>query len=72
MDAFCGLGKRWDHRQFLKGFGTVKGHTQRLRWPDRNSAPNAEAIGSRSAADGEFVFLTTVRASKNEASHDCC
>ena len=29
------------------------------------------AIGSRTAADGEFVFSTTAKASKDGAFHDC-
>ena len=48
-----------------------KGHAQRLRWTQRNSESNAKTIGSRTASDGEFVFSTTVKASKDEASHDC-
>lgn len=42
----------------------TKGHTQRLRWPERNSASNAKTLGSRTAGDGEFVFLTTAKAPK--------
>jgi hypothetical protein len=36
-----------------------------------NSESNAKSIGARTASDGEFVFSTTAKASKDEASHDC-
>jgi hypothetical protein len=49
----------------------VKGHAQQLGWSQRNSESNAKTIGARTASDGEFVFSTTVKASKDEASHDC-
>ena len=49
----------------------VKGHAQQLGWSQRNSESNAKTIGDRTASDGEFVFSTTVKASKDEASHDC-
>ena len=51
--------------------GKIKGHAQQLGWSQRNSASNAKTIGARTASDGEFVFSTTVKASKDEASHDC-
>ena len=49
----------------------IKGHAQQLGWSQRNSASNAKTLGARTASDGEFVFSTTVKASKDEASHDC-
>ena len=42
----------------------LKGQAQRLQWPERNSASNAKTLGSGTAVDGEFVFLTTAKASK--------
>ncbi len=47
-----------------------KGHAQRLSKSQRNSASNAKTIGARTAADGEFVLSTTVKASKDGASHE--
>jgi hypothetical protein len=49
----------------------TKGHAQQLGWSQRNSESNAKTIGARTASDGEFVFSTTAKASKDEASHDC-
>jgi hypothetical protein len=49
----------------------MKGHAQQLGWSQRNSESNAKTLGDRTASDGEFVFSTTVKASKDEASHDC-
>jgi hypothetical protein len=49
----------------------IKGHAQQLGWSQRNSESNAKTIGARTAADVEFVFSTTVKASKDETSHDC-
>ena len=48
----------------------IKGHAQQLRWSQRNSESNAKTIGDRTAADGEFVFSTTAKASKDEVSHE--
>jgi predicted DNA-binding transcriptional regulator AlpA len=48
-----------------------KGHAQQLRWTQWNSESNAKTIGDRTSADGEFVFSTTAKASKDETSHDC-
>ena len=55
----------WDHN-----IRKIKGHAQQLRWSQRKSASNAKTIGARTAADGEFVFSTTVNASKDETSHE--
>jgi hypothetical protein len=52
----------------------IKGHAQQWRWTQRNSESDAKTIGDRMAADGEFVFSTTAKASKaskDETSHDC-
>jgi hypothetical protein len=49
----------------------TKGHAQQLGWSQRNSESNAKTIGARTASDGEFVFSTTAKVSKDEASHDC-
>jgi hypothetical protein len=48
----------------------IKGHAQQLRWFQRNSVSNAKTIGARAASDGEFVFSTTAKASKDGASHE--
>ena len=50
--------------------GKIKGHAQQLRWTQRNSASNTKTIGDRTAADGEFALSTTVKASKDETSHE--
>jgi hypothetical protein len=45
----------------------IKGHAQRLRCPDRNSAPNAKTIGSRNADVRENVTSTAPIALKIES-----
>jgi hypothetical protein len=61
------MTKKDMHKNNIK----IKGHAQQLRWSQRNSESNAKTIGDRMAADGECVFSTTAKASKDEASHDC-
>ena len=48
----------------------VKGHAQRLSKSQRNSASNAKTLDSRTSADGELVFSTTVKAPNDGASHE--